>query len=370
VGPETRPSNLGLMQALLEKPYTFSFFQAVRLLERYLGGPRLGHQGPSAEEPIRLIPAVSMSFPAADLQSIELQHRPESEATRFVITNSFLGLFSSDSPLPTFYTEDRFWKETDQDVVRAFMDMFHHRALSLFYRAWEKYRYSIVFKRRGEDIYSRRLLSLIGLGTDALIANTGLPSVRIIRYAGLITCKAHSAASLRGILRDYFGLPHVGIQQCRERWVPIHSSQQNRLGARNCALGRDLSIGNRVRDLSSKFRISVGPLTYPTFQKFVPDAPDYAALVNLTRLLVTDRLEFDMEVKLKHEAIPELRLSSSAPLRLGWTSWLPSRKSFEPSVIFRPPHSQIPQTSFPWPEPPAEHQREDLSARDPKGRKP
>ncbi len=348
MGSETRASNPGLMQALLEKPYSFSFFQLVQLLQRFAGGAQIGAEGRASEENLRLRPTVSLAFPSADIQSVEVQKPPAAPRPRYRITTSFLGLYSSDSPLPTFYAEDLFWREDNQEAVRDFVDIFHHRALSLFYRAWEKYRYTNQFRHEGKDDFSRRIFSLAGLGTPSLIESTGMPSVRLLRYAGLITHKPHSAAALAGIIQDYFSLPHVVIDQCVERWVGIHAAQQNQLGSRNCTLGRDLNLGAHVRDCSSKFRVAIGPLGLQEFLRFTPVSKEYAAIVNLIRYFVTDRLDFDMKVTLRKEETPPLCLSSRTPQRLGWNSCLPHPKR-DPAVVHRQPKVQSPQTTFSWP---------------------
>jgi type VI secretion system protein ImpH len=347
---ETRKSDFGLMQALLDKPHKFSFFQLLHLLQRYTGGARLGSKGPASEETVRVRPDVSLSFPAADVQSVEVQESPGSAAQRYRVTTSFMGLYSSDSPLPTFYAEDFFWREDNQEAVRDFMDIFHHRALSLLYRAWEKYRHRIQFRHEGSDEISRRVYSLVGLGTEPLIRSTGLPSVRLLRYAGLVTQKPHCAAALSGILRDYFALGRVAIDQCVERWIPIDPSQQNRLGMRNCSLGRDLSIGERVRDCGGKFRVAMGPLGLRDFQRLFPDSPDYSAMINLIRYFAADRLDFDIKVLLRAQEIPPLCLSSTAPQRLGWTSCLPHPRQ-DAAVLYRQPKTQSPQTISQRPEP-------------------
>jgi type VI secretion system protein ImpH len=348
MGTETRQSDFGLMQALLENTHAFSLFQAVHLLQRYLGGAPLGYQGPASEETLRLKPVVSLSFPAADLLGIAVTQAQPPLPQRYCISTSFLGLYSSDSPLPTYYTEDLFWKESDQKAVREFLDIFHHRALSLLYRSWEKYRYSIQFRHRGVDEFSRRIYSLVGLGTDLLIENTGLPSVRLLRYAGLITQRPHSASALAGVLRDYFAVSEVKVRQCVERWVHIDTLQQNRLGERNCTLGRDMHLGSRVRDQAGKFRVCIGPLTLQSFTRFLPDSEDYAAMVNLTRLYAPDRLEFDIEARLRVEETPPLRLDSHSPQRLGWTTCFPQPRR-DPIVLHRQPALQTPKTIFPWP---------------------
>ena len=348
MGSETRQSNPGLMRALEDTPFAFSFFQAVQLLQRYLGGIPVGGVGPASQESLRLVSAASMSFPAADLVTIEPGTARGSKQPRYRLTTSFLGLYSSDSPLPTFYTEDVFWNEDDQKAVRDFLDIFHHRILSLFYRAWEKYRLAVQFKPDGTDDCSRRLFSLLGLGTAELIGSTGLPSVRLLHYAGLLTRKPHSASLLAGMLRDYFSLPAIAVKQCVERWTPIDQAQRNRLGATNSTLGNDMSIGARVRDCSGKFRVVVGPLAFSDYQRFLPESKDYAAMINLVRFYASDRLDFDLELKLRADDTPPFRLSSRSPLRLGWTSCLP-RPGRDPSVVLRQPAVQSPQITFSWP---------------------
>ncbi len=352
MGPETRPSNLGLMQALTEKPYAFSFYQVVHLLQRYTGGARLGTDAPASEEMLRLHPIVSLSFPAADVLEIKVGEGAGSPRRRYEISTSFLGLCSSDSPLPTYYTEDLLWKETDQQAIINFLGIFHHRALSLLYRSWEKYRYSILFRRSGEDEFSERIFALLGLGSPTLVRSVGLPSVRLLRYAGVFTHKPHCASALAGILRDYFALPGFGVEQCVERWVLVHPAQQNRLGRKNCSLGRDMILGERVRDHRGKFRISLGPLRLADYLRFLPVSEDYAALVNLTRLFVTDRLDFDIKVKLKADEAPPLHLSSRSPLRLGWTTVMPGARQ-DPAVIHRQPAVQQPRSVYSWPGPAA-----------------
>ena len=339
MGPETRTSSSGLMQALLGRPHSFSFFQAVRLLQCYSGGAPIGSGAVPSDEGLRLRPAVSMSFPKADLVEISIDDSQASGKPRFCITTSFLGLSSTDSPLPNFYIEDLLWKETDQDAVKEFLSIFHHRILSLFYRAWEKYRFGIRFRSQGDDEFSRRIFACIGLGAEPLINLAGPSPVRLLRYAGLITQKPHSASALAGILKDYFAQPAIEIEQCAERRVRISPDQRNRLGVKNCTLGTQLSIGSEVRDLSGKFRIGIGPLNLPEFISFLPNGENYSAVIHLVRFYVNDRLDFDFRMELKAEEVPRLALSSHSPQRLGWTTWLPGARRNPAVVCLRPAFS-------------------------------
>ena len=77
---------------------------------------------------------------------------------------------------------------------------------------------------------------------------------------------------------------------------------------------------------------------------------EYASMVNLVRFFLTDRLDFDIKVKLRAEETPPLRLSSGSPARLGWTSCLRNPRK-DPEVVHRPPKTQSPKPVFPWPGP-------------------
>ena len=47
----------------------------------------------------------------------------------------------------------------------SFFDIFNHRMVSLFYQAWEKYRFAIAYERGERDRFSHHLMDLIGIGT-------------------------------------------------------------------------------------------------------------------------------------------------------------------------------------------------------------
>jgi type VI secretion system protein ImpH len=319
---EDRPTSGPLEPRPFEEAAGFSFFQAVRLLERH-HAPKatVGHQGPASEEILRFRPDTSLGFPVSDVVSVEAVPASDDQPARFRITTSFLGLYGSTSPLPTFYSEEMLRRDAD-DPVRAFVDLFHHRLLSLFYRCWTKYRYHIQFEGEGKDEFSRRMFGFIGLGTAGLTERTGLPAARLIRYAGLLTQRPRSAASLEGMLGDFFDGPSVRIVQCIARWVTIPPEQQIRLGRLNSRLGIDASLGEKVMTRSSQFRVVLGPMGYALFLGFLPDGESFRMLNALVVLFLNDPLDFDVELQLRGEEIRPLQLKRREGGRLGWTTWL------------------------------------------------
>ena len=65
------------------------------------------------------------------------------------MTVAFLGLTGTQGVLPFCYTE---WmlerKAAKDDTLAAFLDLFNHRLVSLFYRAWEKHRPPVLYEAR------------------------------------------------------------------------------------------------------------------------------------------------------------------------------------------------------------------------------
>jgi len=224
--------------------------------------------------------------------------------------------------------------------VRDFLDIFHHRLISLFYRCWCKYRYPIEFEHGKDDLITPRLFSLICLGSPALVQATGLPdSWRLLHFAGLFHHQPHSASDLERILSDYFdGLP-VEVEECIGRWVPIRQEQMPELGRRNCRLGVDCSIGKRVFGRMTSFRVWIGPCDHERMLDFLPDQDDHKALRHIVDLFLNDPLEFDIGLRVR--GLLRLQLESDEPPRvaprLGWNTWLFSslpEKNREETVVF------------------------------------
>lgn len=325
---EGRKTESSLIQRLLKEPYLFSFFQAVYLIEKYSSSisdiRHVGNTGPAELESIRFKPDASLAFPVSDIVSIK---KTRDFPPRFEITTSFLGLYGSDSPLPDFYTEDIIRADPEESYVKDFLDIFHHRILSLFYRCWLKYRYHIQFISEGKDEYSQRIFDLIGIGTQGTIENLKIRPVRLIRYIGLLSQKNKSALALESILSDYFdGIP-VRIYQYVGRWIIIGNEDRISLGSQNSQLGINTTLGGKVFDCSGKFVVSINTLKYDDYIRFLPEGKYFQELIEIIKLFLNAPLDFDEELIIPASEVPMLcLLSSEEGAKLGRTSWLVSCK--------------------------------------------
>lgn len=337
MGFEVGPTEPGLIRELLDEAPGFSFFQLVQLLERSrAGAARVGRDGPVSREAIRFRPAASFAFPTSDVAAVELEEGADG-IPRYRVEVSFLGLYGSVSPLPNYFTEEILQESGDDSLVREFMDLFHHRLISLFYRCWEKYRYHVLFRGEGEDEFSRRVLCLMGVGLVRPGRGDALAGARLLRYCGLLARQPCSALALERTIADWHdGLPSR-VVPFAGRWVRIPADQRSRLGSANAVLGETAQAGEEVLDRAGRFRIVIGPVGLEQFVRFLPGEEGFRTLQEMASLFLRDRLEFETEAIVHRDEIPELRLSEdSVAARLGRTSWL-GHPTEDGRVVFEEP---------------------------------
>jgi type VI secretion system protein ImpH len=347
---------------LFEEGFNFDFFQAVRLLQRMEAGRALvGHSGPPVAEAVRFRARISLSFPPSSIYEIL---RPTSSRPVPVMVQAFMGLTGPSGVLPRHYTEllytiERDVRTPDKHALRDWLDLFNHRMVSLFYRAWEKYRFYIPFERGDydgaePDPFTQALYSLVGLGPPPLrrrlrvvaqdeVDEYGEPKERVLaqvedlvllHFGGLLGHRPRCAVGLEAMLRDYFQVP-ARIEQFRGQWLKLEPPSQTRLGGErgNNEVGVSAVAGRRVWDRQSKFRVRIDSMTYAQFIEFLPDrAPirerkTFFLLVHLVRLYADPGLDFDVQLVLKAEEVPKLQLTGAGTFgaHLGWNTWLLAR---------------------------------------------
>ena len=326
-------NKLSVAQRLYEEGYRFDFFQAVRLIERlYPERQPIGHSASPAEEVVRLRARLALSFPPSAIH--EITQVPDA-AHPAEMTVAFMGLTGLLGVLPRHYTELLLERGRRKDwTLRDFLDIFNHRLISLFYRAWEKYRLPLVYeaaawRHQENDRCSQYLFDLIGLGTKGLRGRMGVADKGLLFYTGLLAQHPHSASALMGFLQDYFGVP-VDVVQFIGQWLALAPESRSRLGpgeAHNI-LGVSAVAGARVWDQQAKFRLRLGPLTFAQFCQFLPAGSAFRQLVQLSRFFAGQEQDFEVQLVLQASEVPCCRLGlrgEGAP-RLGWSAWLKTRE--------------------------------------------
>ena len=312
-----------LEQALFEEPYRFDFFQAVRLLGRLRPDRApVGQEGHPGRELVRFRARQSLSFPPSSIHEIE---RPEDPARPPEMTVAFMGLTGPSGVLPRVYTELLMERRRSGDrTPAAFFDAFNHRAISLFYRAWEKYRFVVARERGRDDRFSDAVFSLLGLGARPLRNRHEFPDDALLFYAGFFAQRHRPAVVLEALLIDSFGVP-VEVRQFVGRWLklaPEDRSTAGISGAHN-ALGASTILGSKVWDEQGTIEVRVGPLSFHEFLAHQPDGPSGVSLAQMVRLFVDGEFDVRVRLVLRADEVPPCRLSSEPGLgsRLGRYAW-------------------------------------------------
>jgi len=149
-----------LFERLAAEPWAHDFFAVLREVESLApSSPRLGSALRPSAEPIRLGQDPELDFAPAALMSFKADsHKPPRLGARF------FGLFGPMGPLPlhiTEYARDRLRNHADPTFAR-FADVFHHRALLLFYRAWAHSQPAVQADRPNDDQFAKWVSALFG----------------------------------------------------------------------------------------------------------------------------------------------------------------------------------------------------------------
>ena len=312
-------------EKLRREPFSFDFFQAVRLLERlYPERTSVGTFVHPETEVARFGVHASLAFPASQIQRMDW---PEQKPVSMTV--NFMGLTGPEGVLPNPFTTLIIERLRAGDTgLRDFLDIFNHRIISLFYRAWRKYRFDVACEEGERDLFSRHLLSLVGLGTDGLRDRQAVSDDTLIYYAGLLAQRPRSAQALQQILTDFFDVP-VKIEQFAGGWYRLDRETQCRLeegSSESEELGFGAVVGDEVWNQQSKVRIVLGPLTLERYVDFLPYGQSWEPLGAWVRFFSNDEWDFEVKLILEREQVPACTLGAegaSGP-QLGWVSWVKS----------------------------------------------
>ena len=200
------------------EPWRFDFFQAVRRLENlHPDQPRVGEATSFAEEFVAFGQKPTLAFQPSTIASFE----PASEdgaspggaqPDRMLVY--FLGLFGPNGPMPLDFTEfiidwangrserlDRLNRKTgsrltvggglstdaardlERERLARFFDVFHHRLISFFYRAWAHHEPAVSFDR-SDDPFAIYTGSLGGWRTKRWSGSTPCRTARSFIRSG------------------------------------------------------------------------------------------------------------------------------------------------------------------------------------------
>jgi type VI secretion system protein ImpH len=317
-----------LVERLEREGARFGFFQAVQLLHRLLPGTTpVGELGPPHLEPVRFRHDPQLIFHSSDVTRVAFTQARDG-SLRAEMTTAFLGLVGASSPLATVFSEEVLRADgPEQAALVAFYDLFHHRLVSLFYRAWKKYRFHAGFRLDGSDTFSHRMLAFVGVDLAGAVPTRGLSPFELLSLAPLLSMRTRPARTLQIILERLLGVSSVTVSQFALRRVTVRDDERCLLGRQNNVLGQSFAMGRTVPDCSGRFRLTVGPVPYSTFEALMPGGRLHARLRDVVFQFTPAHLEPELELLLDSEHAPRFQLGAERGARLGVTTHLPVRQS-------------------------------------------
>ena len=293
-------------------------YPLLMVLERLLGGDAaIGTAANLDEERIRLRHDRQLTFRPGEVSAVRVSdvnlERPVVE-----ITTAFLGLTGASSPLPPYIPEEVAQEDEETPSRRDFLDLFHHRFVSLFFRARARSDFANGYRSDQTDAWSRRVLALLGRDRPPRVERW-----RVLRWSPIFAQRNVTAAAVEAAIADVLsedlGDVGVAVEPFVGAWVPLEAGDENRLGQARSTLGRDLVIGRRILDRASKFRLVVGPLGREGLVKLRGNEKLLRRVADAVAELCAATLDFELVLWLTPEAAPHLELGTA---RLGRDSWL------------------------------------------------
>lgn len=322
-----KTENVELLRDIKLEPYRFGFFQVVRRINSsFPDKAQTGKAFRPSDDPVRFTQIPYTSFAPSTLNGLDFGG-PHGVAR---LSQRFIGLFGPNGPLPTHLTEyarNRLRHHQDSSFT-GFADMFHHRVVSLFYRAWAQAQPTVQHDRPDQDRFSCYVGSLAGLGMPTLRDSDAMSHSAKLHFTGHLSSLPRHATGLASVLESFFGVK-ARIWEFIAHWLDIPAANRLRLGkdADIGRLGESTVIGERVWQRQDKFRIRLGPLSLEEYEAFLPTGNCFEAMTAAVRSYLGLELMWETQLLLKGSEKPVTCLGKQGAL--GWTSWLQSEEPRE-----------------------------------------
>ncbi|WP_339719584.1 type VI secretion system baseplate subunit TssG [uncultured Paraglaciecola sp.] len=254
----------------------------------------------------------------------------------YKLKNSYWGMFGINGALPNHLTEyaiERNYRLKDKTLAE-FVDIFHHRFISLFYRAWADAEPSVSHDRPERDIFKQRINTFSG--ETNIQQGSFNQSQNIHQYlAGLFSQKNRSGQVLSQLLSESLHLD-VQIAQFEGCWYDIEPSEKSRLGSKNSTLGMDSIVGERTYQRSFNFSINIGPIDYAQYIALLNNKQRIKSIIAITQKAVGQEYEFTINVLLKPYQTQPSQLGAA---QLGINSWCQDKSSHltqhDPILVYK-----------------------------------
>jgi type VI secretion system protein ImpH len=319
------------IELLRTRPWVYGYLSLMRRIGADCRIDPVGTALRPGAEPFRLGQKPSLAFAPREIASVgELDGRLH-------VRLFGLGMLGPNGPLPIHMTEiarEREESRRDQTLV-DFLDIFHHRYLTLLYRAWAAAQATVGLDRAGPDSerFSFYVASLTGQDTKE-IAQRALPAHAQLAASAHLVREARNPDGLRMTLARYFGVP-VAIDEYVFHWIDVAPEDHSYMGKPGSAatMGDGAMLGEQVPDRQHRFRIVIGPLDIDEYLRFTPRGAELPRLVDWVRSFISREFEWELELRIRAQSAPPAVMGG--PQQLGWSGWLGRSPGGEPITGMR-----------------------------------
>jgi type VI secretion system protein ImpH len=330
-----------LLPALLDQAPRMNFIRFCELLELAMPDrPPLGTTDSPAAEPVRFRSRAQLGFPGREIDVV--RYDPDNPTAAPSVVTTFLGFYGVDARMPVYFVDEVAQNRDGAESLAAFLDVFHHRIITQYYRVARKYRYPVGFRRDGTDQVSRYLLSFAGFGFstsrrittsapglsaleggevwDAASAREKLAEVadkrRLLSMLGLAMQKTRTAEGLAGVLRHAVPDASITVEEFHPVWREVNDFEP-------AALGEQCLLGRGFYDRANVVRVVITPVVRETVLSLVPGQPAHREIMALLRFYLGYESEADLEMHVRAELMPKPMLEPRQA-NLGFTTQLES----------------------------------------------
>jgi type VI secretion system protein ImpH len=304
------------LRNLESEPWRFDYFTVLRQLERmFADRPRIGDSAARREDFVQLGQDPFMDFPASNLARVV-----QSDDKPLKVFVKYLGLLGPQGALPLATTEEAYhYLLTQDDAFPRFLDLFNHRFIQLFFRAWADARPIAQHDRPDADRFVAYIGSAIGLGSKPYQDLDSLPDAAKLGFAGLIGAQAKCASRLAGAVCGLFRV-RAEVEEFVGSRLMIEASERTILGDRYNRLGEDALLGRTVFSVQDKIRLRIFTKNLAQYIRFLPTGDLCEPLADLVFFYNGEQLDWDVELAIPSGAAEPIRIGKFG--QLGWTSWM------------------------------------------------
>jgi type VI secretion system protein ImpH len=301
---------------LEQEPWRFDFFTVMRRIERsFPDRARIGDSSSRRDEYATLAQDPYLDFPASNLAKVD-----RDAVGRLRLFVKFLGLLGPQGALPLATTQETYqWWLVRDDAFPRFLDIFNHRYIQLFFRAWADARPIAQHDRPKLDRFQAYVGSMAGMGSELYRGLDSVPDAGKLAFAGLLAPQAKSASRLKSFISGLFGV-EADVDEFVGSWLAFDEGERTVLGKKGSTLGVDTLIGGSVFSVQDKIRVRIHVKTLKEYASFLPGGRRCEQLADAVFFYLGDQFDWDVELALPAGEAEAMKLGKAG--RLGWTGWM------------------------------------------------